>query len=441
MELEFSKKLSFIEFLKFISPAIISMIFISLYTIIDGIFVSTLVGSDALASINIILPIISIIFSIAVMFGTGGSAIISRMLGQKNIKKASEIFSFLSFTALLIGTIIGIILFIFIDDISIMLGATSKLLPYCISYGKIIALFTPVFILKSLAEYYIRTDGDFKFSLYISVMGGIINIVFDYLFIKIFNLGISGAAYATVLGVFISLIFGIVYFLKNTSTLKFIKFKFHSKTLIKTLINGSSEMVTELSTGITTLIFNVIALNYAGEDGVAALTIVLYAHFLLISTYLGFTSGISPLISYNYGANNSEKLKETFNYSKLFLIISSVLIFIVSIIFAKNIVSVFVKPDNPVYLLGLNGLKIFSIAFLFVGINIFASGLFTAFSNGKISSLISFARSFVFVIIGALILPPLFKLDGLWLVVPFAEILTILISIYFIKKYKHLYSF
>ncbi len=441
MENLFSKKLTFIEFLKFVSPAIISMIFISLYTIIDGIFVSIFVGSDALASINIVLPIISIVFAIAVMFGSGGSAIIAQKLGQDKLEQANKAFSFLSFSALILGLISGIVMFLFIKDISIALGATDKLLHYCVSYGRIIALFTPVFILKSLAEFYIRTDGDFKFSLCISIIGGVINIVFDYIFIKILGLGINGAALATVLGVLVSLIFGIWYFLSSKSTLKFTKVIFDFKLLLDTLINGSSEMVTELSTGITTLLFNMLALKYAGENGVAALTIILYAHFLLVSTYLGFTSGISPLISYNYGANNSDKLKETYRYSKTFILISSILIFIISIVFSKGIVGVFVTPDNPVFDLALGGLKIFSLAFLFVGINIFASGLFTAFSNGKISSLISFARAFIFVLLGCAILPPLFNINGIWLVVPFAELITIIVSIFFLKKYKKRYAF
>ncbi|MGG7077249.1 MATE family efflux transporter [Clostridium sardiniense] len=441
MENLFSKKLTFIEFLKFVSPAIVSMVFISLYTIIDGVFVSIFVGSDALASINIVLPIISVVFAIAVMFGTGGSAIIAQKLGQGKLEEANKAFSFLSFSALILGLISGIVMFLFIKDIAIFLGATDKLIDYCISYGRIIALFTPVFILKSLAEYYIRTDGDFKFSLYISIIGGVINIVFDYVFIKILGLGIAGAALATVLGVLISLIFGVWYFLSSKSTLKFTKIVFDFKLLLNTLINGSSEMVTELSTGITTLLFNMLALKYAGETGVAALTIILYAHFLLVSTYLGFASGISPLISYNYGANNSNKLKETYKYSEIFILVSSIIIFVISIVFSKNIVGIFVKPGDPVFDLALEGLKIFSFAFLFVGVNIFASGLFTAFSNGKISSLISAARAFIFVILGCVLLPPLFDINGLWLVVPFAELTTIIVSIFFLKKYKKIYAF
>ena len=439
MENLFTKKFTFKDFIKFVAPAIISMIFISLYTIIDGIFVSILVGSDALASINIILPIINVIFAISIMMATGGSAIVSIKLGEKKFKEANNAFSLIFLTALIIGILLSVIFLIFIEEISIALGATPNLLPYCISYGKLIVFFMPIFIIKSMFEFFIRTDGDFNFSLILSIVGGIINIVLDYLFISVFKMGIEGAALATVLGVLISSLMGIWYFKSSKSTLKFIKPKFDFSVLKETMLNGSSEMVTELSTGVTTLIFNILTLKLAGENGVAALTIILYSHFLLVSTYLGFSSGIAPLISYNYGCKNTDKLKETFKYSKIFLIISAICIFIISIVFGKYIVGIFVSSDNPVFSIALSGLKIFSFSFLFVGSNIFAAGLFTSLSNGKISAIISFARTFVFILIGTLILPALFKLNGVWLTVPFAELLTIIVSIFFINKYKKSY--
>lgn len=432
----FSKKSSFLEFLKLVSPAIISMVFISLYTIIDGIFVSQLVGSDALASINIILPIINVIFGIGIMMATGGSAIVAIRLGEKKEKLAKEGFSLIFYVSIVISIILSIISFSYTSEISKFLGATETLLPYCIAYGRIMILFTPFFIIKTLLEFFIRTDGNFKFSLFISIIGGIINIVLDYVFIKSFNLGITGAALATGLGVLISSIIGILYFFTSKSNLKFVKCKFDLRLLGNTMINGSSEMVTELSTGITTLIFNMLALKYAGENGVAALTIVLYAHFLMVSTYLGFSSGVAPLISYNYGGKNHSKLKELLKYSKIFILISSVLIFTISLVFAPFIVEIFVTKGTDVYNLALHGLKVFSIAFIFVGVNIFASGLFTALSNGKISAIISFARAFVFIILGSIILPPILEMNGLWLIVPFAEILSLALSIFYIKKYS-----
>lgn len=439
MEATFSKKFTFIEFLKFVCPAIISMIFISLYTIVDGVFVSKFIGSDALASINITLPIINLIFGISIMFATGGSAIVAIKLGEGKLNDANKAFSLIFLVAFAIGTLLGGIGFIFIEDISIILGATNNLLPYCISYGQIIFIFAPFFIVKSMFEFFVRTDGNFTFSLLLSIVGGIVNIVLDYILIKYFNLGIAGAAIATSLGVFISTIMGFCYFFTSKSKLKFKKPTSDFKLIKNTMINGSSEMVTELSTGFVTLLFNKLTLKYAGENGVAALTIILYAHFLLVSTYLGFSSGISPLISFNYGSKNEHKLKETFKYSKIFILISSIIIFIASLILGKYIVRIFVPYSSPVFTLALHGLKLFAIAFLFVGINIFASSMFTAFSNGKISATISFARTFLFALIFGITLPYFLELDGVWLSIPFAEIMTTFISIYYIKKYKSKY--
>ncbi|SHI71009.1 putative efflux protein, MATE family [Clostridium cavendishii DSM 21758] len=441
MEANFSKKVTFLKFLKIISPAIISMVFISFYTIVDGIFVSVLVGSDALASINIILPAINLIFGIGIMFAIGGSAIVSIMLGQSKNEEANKAFSFIFISATLVGIIISVLGSIFIKNIATILGATEVILPYAEAFGKIIILFAPIFIIKTLFEFFIRTDGNFNFSLLLSIISGIVNIIFDYIFISIFNFGVAGAALATGLGVLVAAIMGFYYFLSSKSNLKFGIPKVDFKLLIKVIINGSPELVTELSTGITTIIFNMLALKYAGEKGLAALTIILYAHFLMVSTYLGLVAGITPILSFNYGAKNIDKIKETYNYSKKFIIISSIIVFIISIAFSPMLVGIFVTTNNPVFNIALNGLKLFAIAFLFIGINVFASGLFTAFSNGKISAILALCRSFVFIIIGAAILPKLLNINGLWLTVPFAELLTILLSLTFLRKYKKIYHY
>lgn len=441
MEHVFSKKVTFREFLKFVSPAIISMVFISLYTIIDGIFVSKLIGSNALASINITLPIVNLLCGIGIMFGTGGSALVSISMGENNYKEANNRFSLILLTTLIIGIVISIIGVIFNKEIFRFLGATDVLMDYCRNYGIIIIVASPIYMLKMLFEYFTRTDGAFKFSLFTSVLGGVINVVFDYIFIAKFDLGIAGAALATILGSTIAMILSVLYFLTKKSSLKYVLPKFNFSVLRESALNGSSEMVTELSSAITTFMFNYVAMKFAGENGVAAVTIILYANFLMISTYLGFVSGIAPLISYNYGAKNEEKIKETHNYSKKFILSSSILVFIICFIFSPIIVNSFVDKSSDVFNLALNGLKIFSFAFLFTGLNIYASGLFTAFSNGKISAIVSFARAFVFILIGFLTLPSLFGINGLWLIVPFAELITTSLSILFIKKYRISYLY
>ncbi len=279
MENLFTRKFTTFEFLKFVSPAIISMIFISLYTIIDGIFVSTLVGSDALASINIVLPIINLVCGFGIMMATGGGAIVSIRMGENRQNEANSTFSFIVLFSLIVGILFTVISYFFIKEISILLGATNKLLPYCITYGKVMILCTPFYILKFIFEYFARTDGNSKFSLFLSVIGGVTNIILDYVFIKYFGMGLLGAAVATAIGIILTCVLGILYFLSSKSTLKLRKPKTDFRLIRDTMINGSSEMVTELSTGVTTFLFNIVALKLAGESGLAALTIVLYAHF------------------------------------------------------------------------------------------------------------------------------------------------------------------
>ena len=441
MEKLFSKKLSFMEFIKFVSPAIISMIFISLYTIIDGIFVAQFVGSDALASINMVLPIISVLCGIGIMFATGGSALISISMGENKYEEANNRFSLMLLVTLVIGLFISVFGYIYQEKIFTFLGATDELMPYVKDYGIIFLVTAPIFMIKILFEYFLRTEGAFNFSMFISILGGIINIIFDYMFMVIFDMGVAGAALATIVGTFITLIIAFFYFMSTKSTLKYVIPKFKFKIILESATNGLSEMVTELSSAITTILFNFIAMKFAGPDGVAAVTVVLYTHFLMTSTYLGFVCGVAPMVSFNYGVKNEEKLKEIHSHSKKFILISSVLIFIVCLAFSPFIVGFFASPDSNVFDLALNGLQFFSVAFLFVGANIYVSGIFTAYSNGKISAIVSFSRAFVFVIIGFMFLPNMLGINGIWIIVPFAEFITIGLSILFIKKYKQVYMY
>ncbi|MCY6485429.1 MATE family efflux transporter [Clostridium aestuarii] len=441
MENTFSQKTSFKEFFKFTCPPILSMLFLSLYTIMDGVFVSHKVGSDALASINIVLPMINLMCGIGVMFATGGSALISISLGKNNLKEANNRFSLIVLVSLIIGVIFSAVGLIFNENLFSLLGATETLMNYCRSYGIIILLCTPFYILKMVFEYFTRVDGAFNFSLLAALLGGLIDLILNYVFIYQFNFGIKGAALSTLIGSAFSTILCALYFISKKSTLKYVKPSLDLKLLKDTIYNGSSEMVTQVSAAITTLFFNYIALKYAGENGVAAITIILFIQFVMISIYLGHIAGVSPIISFNYGAKNSLKIKEYHLYSKVFVMISSMIIFIFCFAFSPIIVRIFISETNIVYNLTLNGLKIFAFSFLATGFNLYTSGLFTALSNGKISALLSFSRTFVFCIIGFMILPNLFKLNGLWLVIPFAEFSSLFVSLLVLKRYKKVYLY
>ena len=441
MENKLAYKFTNKDLIKFAMPTVMMMVFMSLYTIVDGIFVSRLVGSNALSAINISLPVLNFIFAISIMFATGGSAVIGKDMGEGFNEKAQKRFSLIILVNFIFGILMGILGCLFIDKIVIFLGASESLVKYTKDYLIIMFLFMPFNMIKVNFEYFLVTSGKPNVGLILTVLGGVTNMVLDYIFIGPLNMGISGAGLATITGQSITVIISLFIFFNKKNTLYFRKPEWDFKMLVKSMTNGSSEMVTNLSAGITTLFFNAAMMYYLGENGVAAITVILYAQFLLTSIYIGFSSGVAPIISYKYGERDNEQLKIIVRYCIRFICIVSILTFIVSYLISGNIVSAFVERNNPVYDIAKNGFDIFGISFLFTGINTFASSMFTAFSDGKTSAIISFLRTFVFIIVGINILPRLLGVNGVWFTIPLAEILTIIISIFFIKKYKRKYHY
>ena len=428
--------------MKFALPSIIMMVFFSFYTIVDGIFVSNYVGNDALSGLNIAFPYLNLFYSFPIMLATGASAVVAIKMGEGDYILAKKNFS----TVMLVGLIIGITLslasYIFLDKIVLMLGATPDLYEYCSDYLQTIIIFAPFITFQVFFQYFFVTAGKPLLGLIATISGGLTNMVLDYLFIAVFEMGISGAALATGIGYCIPAIIGLIYFTFNKKgSLQFVKPEWDAKMLLHVCVNGSSEMVTNIFLSITTFLFNVVMLRLVGEDGVAAVTIILYAQFLQIAIYLGFATGVAPIFSFNHGERNLQNLKNVFKISTYFILISSVIMYALSVIFAPQLVGVFVRPDNNVFELARHGFVVFSISCIFIGFNIFASALFTSLSNGKISAIISFLRTFVFVVGSILILPIFWDVDGVWFAVPVAELLSIFVSVYFIVRYKEQYNY
>ncbi len=441
MSYTIAKKFNLLSLLKFTVPAIIMMLFMSLYTIVDGIFISRFIGTTALSGLNIVYPFISFIHAVAIMFAAGGSAIIAIKMGEGKNDEARSAFSLIVYTGIFLGICISILGNVFIHEIIRFLGASPVLERYSYDYLKIIISFTPFFILQILFQTFFITAGRPELGLRMTIVSGITNAVLDYIFMKTFGMGMAGAALATVSGYFIIAMFGIVYFLKKRNNLYFVKVKMKWEIIKESCINGSSEMVTDISSGVVTFLFNIVMMKYMGEKGVAAITIILYSQFVFIAVYLGFSMGTAPIISYNYGNQNKPQLKRIFKICSKLIMSSSIGVFILSLIFARYIVGFFAPEGTEVYAIAKKGFSLFAIGYLFAGYNIFSSSLFTALSNGKISAVISFMRTLVFIVLGIFFLPMVFKVNGIWLAVPFAEILSILVSLYFIKRERNNYGY
>lgn len=436
-----AKDFKFFSLLRFALPTMVMMIFMSLYSIVDGIFISRLLGTNALSAANIVYPVISIVFAVGIMLSAGGSALIAKKLGEGKEREAREDFSFLTLVSFLFGIAILLIGNIFIEPIVRALGSTDALLPYCVDYLSVSLLLAPAAMLQMMFQTFFVTAGKPLIGLMLTISGGVANMILDYLFMGPFNMGISGAALATGIGELIPAVIGLFYFLFTRHSLYLTKPVVRFQVLKESCFNGSSEMVTNLSTAVVTYLFNITMLKFLGEPGVAAITIVLYGQFLFNALYMGFSMGVAPVISYNHGSQNLPLLKRIFKICIGFISISSILITIMALVSSPVIVEIFTPIGSATYDIAKTGFFLFSINYIFAGINIYSSSMFTAFSDGKVSALISFVRTFVLIVLNILLLPYLIGVNGVWLAVPAAEFMTLFLSVYLFYKKRDVYHY
>lgn len=431
-----------VSLIKFSLPSIVSMLCMSCYEMVDAVFVANLVDADALAAINIVYPPINVLIGISIMLATGGSAVIAKKLGEQKQQEAKENFTMMILTGLITGLVCIVLNFLFVKKLVVVLGATERLFGYAYTYLFVLALFSPAAILQMLFMTFFVTAGKPDLSMILTIASGITNIVFDYIFMGPMGMGVEGAAIATGMGYTVSAAAGMIYFSKGRDgLLSFVKPEWDGAVLLRACTNGISEMVSSLAGAVITLIYNYKMLYFAGEDGVAAITIVLYAQFLLSAVYLGFSGGVSPVISYNYGSRNIPQLKRIFRICIKTIAVTASVTVAISYILNDFVIGIFAPEGTAIFELAQSGFKIFAVSFLFSGFNIFVSALFTALSNGVISAGISFMRSFV-VLTGCLMLLPSFmEVTGVWLAVPVAEIVTLVISAVMVFRQRKVYNY
>lgn len=417
------------------------MLFLSLYTIIDGVFVSRLIGTDALSAINIAFPFVNFLLGVSIMLASGGCAIVMKNVGEGKHEEAKGKFTNLIITAIAIGLIIMVVAYIFLDTMIIALGSTDELYDYCYEYIICFIIFTIPTILKSIVEQFLVAINKAPQALLLTVMGGILNVLLDYVFISIFDWGLVGAGVATGLGYSIPAFIGLLFFINKNNTLHFTKVKHDMKFILSSCYNGSSEMVTQLSNGLITFLFNITLLQLVGENGVAGITIILYVQFSVNSIFMGYSIGIAPKISYFYGEGNKDALKRINNISFKFITVTSVVVYLLTITSAEYLVMLFTERDSEVFDVTLNGLLISSKNFLISGANIFTISMFTALGNGKISAILSFMNILVFQSFAIIFFAMFFGIDGVWEAVPFSQFLGIIMSMIFYNKYQKVYGY
>jgi len=446
-----SEHFTYKKLFRFVLPSIIMMVFTSVYSIVDGFFVSNFTGPIQFAALNLIFPLISIFASVGFMLGTGGNAIVSKTLGEGDKEKANRIFSMLIYTTAVIGFSLSIIGIAIVRPVAIAFAETeqtlnaadkAKLIEYCVLYARIILLALPGFMLQNAFQGFFVTAEKPRLGLYVTIIAGVGNIIFDALFVVVFQWDLAGAAIATALNQVIGGVIPIIYFArKNDSLLRLCKTNFQFKVFVSVCVNGLSELMTNISISIVSILFNAQLMTYIGIDGVSAYGIMMYIGFIFIGIFIGYSFGCAPIIGYHYGAQNRPELKNVFIKSATSLFVSGIVMTVIAIVFANPLSAIFVKEQTLLDITA-HGLRLYAFGFLVCGFNIFSSSFFTALSNGGISLLISFFRTFVCQIIAVLTLPAILNgADGIWLAVPASELVSLFLTVAVTILYKERYGY
>lgn len=440
--IQLSDNFNYKRLLKFTFPTIIMLVISSIYGVVDGYFVSNFVGKTAFTAVNFIMPFLLILGCVGFLFGTGGGALISKTMGEGKKEEANEQFSLLIVTSAGCGIILAVLGIVTMPWIASAMGADGQLLTDSILYGCVVIIAIPAYILQCEFQCLFATAEKPKLGLYVAIMAGITNIVLDALFITVFKWGLVGAALATAIGQYVGGIIPLLYFSRqNNSLLKFKKPKFDCDVLKKTVANGSSELMTNVSTSVVSMLYNAQLLKYAGEDGVASYGVLLYVALLFQAVFIGYSVGTAPIISYHYGAKNYDELKNLRKRSLIVIICFAVFMFIIGEFLSKPIAFIFVGYDNNLMEMTLRAFMIYSFSFLFSGFGVFGSSFFTALNDGLTSALIAFMRILVFQVVSVLIFPIFWGVNGIWFSIVGAEILATIMTAFFIirkqKKYHY----
>lgn len=442
-KIQLSDHFGYKRLIRFTIPSVLMMVFTSIYGVVDGFFVSNIVGKTPFAAVNFIMPFLMVVGAVGFMFGTGGSALIAKLMGAGEKEKAQRTFSLIVWTAFICGFVIAVISIIFMEQIAVLLGAEGEMLENCVIYGRIVLIALPFLILQYAFSSLVVTAEKPKLGLIVTIIAGVTNIVCDTLFMAVFQWGIVGAAAATALGQAIGGIIPLVYFArKNSSTLRLCKPRFDGRALGKVCANGSSELMSNISMSLVGMLYNAQLMKYAQENGVAAYGTIMYVNFIFLAVFIGYSTGIAPVISFHFGAKNTDELNGLLKKSAVIILISSVAMFVFSEFLSTPLAGIFVGYDEILLEMTSQALKIYAFSFLLSGVSIFGSAFFTALNDGLTSAIISFLRTLLFQSAAVMLLPLIFELEGIWYSIIVAEFMSVLMTIIFLiiknKKFGYL---
>jgi len=442
MQIKLSDHFTYKKLLRFIFPSVIMMIFTSIYGVVDGIFVSNFVGKTPFAALNLIMPFLMLFGGVGFMIGTGGSALVSKTLGEGDNERANSLFSMLIYITIGLGAVLTVICFLLMRPVAVMLGAEGDMIEYCVIYGRILVCGLVAFMFLNTFQSFLVVAEKPQLGLLLTVAAGVTNIILDAVLVAWLEMGLAGAALATIISQIVGGVSALIYFIiPGKSNLKLGKAVFDGKALLKTCTNGSSELMTHISMSVVNMLYNFQLMRFSGENGVAAYGVIMYVNFIFISAFIGYSIGSAPIVGFNYGAANDAELKNIRKKSTVIIGTGAIFLTLLAELLAMPLSSIFVGYDMELYYMTTRAFMIYSLAFLFSGFNIFGSAFFTALNNGIVSAAISFLRLFVFQALSVLLLPLVFDVDGIWMSIIAAELVSLAVtSLFFIKmkkKYKY----
>lgn len=441
-EIKLSDHFTYTKLFRFVLPSICMMVFTSIYGVVDGYFVSNYAGKTAFAAINLIMPFLMILGGMGFMLGTGGTALVSRVLGEKDEKRANEYFSMTILFTVVLGIVLTVVGLVMMRPVAIWFGATPEMVDDCVLYGNIVVSFTTMFMLQNVFQSFVVAAERPTLGLIATLAAGFTNMILDWLFVGVFGWGIAGAALATGLSQTVGGVLPMLYFLlPNASPLRLRWTRLQFRPLLQACTNGSSELMSNVSASVVSIVYNYQLLRYLGEDGVSAYGVLMYVQFVFVAIFVGYAVGSAPIVSYHYGAQNDSELKNLLKKSLLLMTGLGVGMMAAAWLLATPLAQLYVGYDEGLFELTHHAFQLFSFAFLLSGINIYASSFFTALNNGGVSAAISFLRTLLFQTAAVLILPLLIGVDGLWWAMTAAEVFAFLISAFFLvvlrKKYRY----